>query len=469
MAPQLRDYQIRLREDLGAALRAGARAPLAVLPTGGGKTSVIADMCRRIAATGGRVYVMAHRREIVEQIRDRLLLFGVIPGVVAPWAAPELHAPVQAASVQTLARRIDQMPEPGWLLFDEAHHSPAGEWSAIAEYWPAARRVGFTATPVRGDGRGLSLSFDQLVLGPSARELADRGFLVDPEIWCPSVPDLAGVKLRGGDWDAGDLEKALSRSAVVGDAATSFCARIPTGMPSVLFCASIAHATVVANALTQAGRPCAVLSGEAKPDHRKQLLSDLRDGTVDALAVVDVVSEGFDMPQIGAAVMLRPTRSLGLFLQQAGRVLRPCDGKDRAILLDHAGNVLRHGHPLDDREWSLVGGETGKERKTTEEGDRISIRQCPECYAVNLADDDACPRCGHVHEPDNRIPAERAGELRRLEAAELKRIAEEKARARRREEGQAQSLASLLELERQRGYRPGWARARYTARMRRAS
>lgn len=468
MAPTLRDYQIRLREDLGAALRAGARAPLGVLPTGGGKTSVIADMCRRIAAAGGRVYVMAHRREIVEQIRDRLLLFGVIPGVIAPWAAPELGAPVQAASVQTLARRLDTTPEPQWLLFDEAHHSPAGEWSAIAERWPAARRVGFTATPIRGDGRGLSLSFDQLVLGPSARELADRGFLVDPEIWAPSVPDLAGVKLRGGDWDAGDLEKALSKSAVVGDATTSFCSRVPRGTPAVLFCASIAHATVVANALTEAGRSCAVLSGEAKPDHRKELLAALRAGDIDALATVDVVSEGFDMPQIGAAMMLRPTRSLGLFLQQAGRVLRPCEGKDRAILLDHAGNVLRHGHPLDERDWNLTSGEAKTERKVTEDGERISIRQCAECYAVHLSGDDACPRCGHVHEPDSRIPAERAGELRRLEAAELKRIAEEKARAKRREEGQAQSLASLIELERQRGYRPGWARARYAARQRRA-
>lgn len=465
----LRDYQTRLREDVGTALRAGARAPLAVLPTGGGKTSVIADMCRRIAAAGGRVYVMAHRREIVEQIRDRLLLFGVIPGVIAPWAAPEIGAPVQAASVQTLARRLDTMPEPGWLIFDEAHHALAGEWSAIAERWPAARRVGFTATPVRGDGRGLSLSFDQMILGPTARELADRGFLVDPEIWCPSIPDLAGVKLRGGDLDAGDLEKALSKSAIVGDATTSFCSRIPNSTPAVLFCASIAHATVIADALSRAGRPCAVLSGEAKPDHRKRLLAAMRDGTLDALATCDVVSEGFDMPEIGAAVMLRPTRSLGLFLQQAGRVLRPCDGKDRAILLDHAGNVLRHGHPLDDRDWSLVGGEGKTERKVTEDGDRISIRQCPECYAVHLAEEDTCPRCGHVHDPDTRIPAERAGELRRLDAVELKRIAEEKARAKRREEGSAQSFASLLELEKQRGYRSGWARARYAARQRRAS
>lgn len=468
MAPALRDYQTRLRDDVGAALRAGARAPLGVLPTGGGKTSVIADMGCRIAGSGRRVYVVAHRREIVEQIRDRFVLFGANPGVIAPWAPAEPGAPIQAASVQTLARRLDVMPEPDWLVFDEAHHAPAGEWSAIAERWPNARRVGFTATPIRGDGRGLSLSFDHLVLGPSARELADRGFLVDPEIWAPSVPDLAGIKLRGGDWDAGDLERALSRSAVVGDATTSFCARIPRGTPAVLFCASIAHATVIAGALTAAGRSCAVLSGEAKADHRKALLAALRDGELDALSTVDVVSEGFDMPQIGAAVMLRPTRSLGLFLQQAGRVLRPCEGKDRAILLDHTGNVLRHGHPLDDRDWSLAGGEGKTERKITDDGERISIRQCPECYSVHTADEDACPRCGHVHEPDTRIPAERAGELRRLEAAELKRLEDERARAKRREEGQATSLASLLELEKQRGYRRGWARARWAARQRRA-
>ncbi|WP_328589763.1 DEAD/DEAH box helicase [Cereibacter johrii] len=268
------------------------------------------------------------------------------------------------------------------------------------------------------------------------------------------MPDLAGLRTRCGDWTTADLEKAIAGSSVVGDAVESFRRNVPTGS-GVAFCASVAHARVAAAEFDAAGISAAVLTGADKREHREAVLEGLASGTVRVLCSVDVISEGFDLPDIRAALLLRPTQSLGLYLQQVGRALRPSDGKIRAVVLDHSGNALRHGLPSEDREWSLEGIQAAAREMThTESGEALSVRQCLTCYAIHPAGP-VCPYCGTEHPRDERIPRQRAGELRRLEAEEAARIeSERKAQAK-----EARTLPRFVfeKMAKAKGWKPGQA------------
>lgn len=453
MAVRLRDYQEHGIADLRAAIADGARAPLYVLPTGGGKTTVFGELSRRSIVKGRRVVVLAHRKELVEQAAGRLRLLGLNPGLIMPGGTPG-DGSSYCASVQTLVRDIGAIEPPDLLICDEAHHAPAGSWQAIRQAWPNATYLGVTATPIRLDGRGLGDAFDRMVLGPSARELTERGYLVPADVFCPSVPDLAGLRTRCGDWTTADLEKAIAESSIVGDAVQSFRQHVPSGS-AVAFCASVAHARVTAAAFEAAGIRAAVLTGGDKKEHREAVLDGLASGAIRILCSVDVISEGFDLPDIRAAILLRPTKSLGLYLQQVGRALRPADGKTAAIILDHAGNALRHGLPAEDRQWSLDGIQAGARETThTEGGEALSVRQCLTCYAIHPSGP-VCPYCGTGHPRDDRIPRQRAGELRRLEAEEAARLEEE----RKAEAKAARVLPRFVfeKMAKSKGWKPGQA------------
>jgi superfamily II DNA or RNA helicase len=454
---QLRDYQEKAVAELRAAMAAGARAPLLVLPTGGGKTTIFAEIVRRAVAKGKRAVVLAHRRELITQAASRLRTFGLNPGLIMPGGTPG-DGSVYAASVQTLVRDIGSVPAPDLLIIDEAHHAVAGSWATVREAWASAACLGVTATPVRLDGRGLGDAFDAMVLGPSARELTDRGFLCPVDVFAPSVPDLAGVRSRGGDWTPADLERALARSGVVGDAVRTYGTTFPGGaVPTVVFCASVAHATAVSAAFRAAGYRFEVLTGSDRRDRREGVLAALAAGDVAGICTVDLVSEGFDLPDLRCAVWLRPTKSLGLWLQGTGRVLRPAPGKGRAVVLDHAGNALRHLLPTFPHQWGLDGVRARPRSQThTEDGEALSIQRCPACFQIHETAP-VCPHCGHEHPPDTRVPVERAGELRRLEEEEAARIRE----AQRAEEKGDKTIEDWLKIARERGYSTKWAHIRH--------
>ena len=461
MAIELRDYQQCALDDIRGAIASGSRSPLFCLPTGGGKSVVLRAIAEGAAAKGKRIVALAHRRELTGQLAGKHLAH-LAPGLIEAGRPETPGALVQVASVQTLARRLDRIQPPDILLIDEAHHAPAGTWRAVREAWQGAVAIGVTATPCRLDGRGLGEAFDRLILGPSARELTAAGHLVPADVYAPSVVDLAGVRTRAGDWRREDLEAAIAGSSVVGDAVESFQEHVPTGT-AVAFCVSVAHAKITAEAFQAAGVPAAVLTGSDKPDVREATLADLAAGRIRILASVDVISEGFDLPNIAAAISLRPTKSLALWLQQVGRALRPAEGKDRAIVLDHAGNALRHGLPSEDRDWSLDGGAPRRtDRQVDEAGAPLSVRQCLQCYAVHPSGP-MCPMCGHENPTDERIPRSQAGELKRLEAEELERVRA----AKRAEERGEKTLEDWLTIARERGYKPGWAYARHGIRQRR--
>lgn len=238
----------------------------------------------------------------------------------------------------------------------------------------------------------------------------------------------------------------------------------PSGGPEVAFCVSIAHAEATAVTFEAAGIPAAVLSGSTKPELRDQLLRDLATGEIKVLATCSTLDEGTDISCLAGVIMLRPTASLSRYLQQADRRLRTSEGKTHAVIRDHAGNAIKHGLPIEDREFSLSGTRPRSAREKATDGTALSVRQCPTCYGVHEPAT-ACPYCGHVHTPDQRVSLERARELRLLEEEEAQRLAQERARVRRDQEKGEKTLADWLRIAEERGYDKRWAHMRHKLRQ----
>lgn len=458
MSLTLRPYQHRAISDLRLAFRDGARAPLLVLPTGGGKTIVMAEIMRGLADRGRSALVLVHRRELIAQTAAKLALAGVEHGIIAAGVQPT-DQPIQIASVQTLARRLAHVSaSPDLILIDEAHHATAGSWERVLDHWPDALRLGVTATPVRLDGRGLSAVFDRLISGPSVADLVFTGFLTRQTIYAPPVvADLSQLRYRAGEFAADQAGAAMDRPTVTGDAIDHY-QRLAKGQRAIVFCCTVQHAENVAAQFISGGIPAATLLGSTRPELRDQVVQQFAAGQLQVLVTVDVVSEGFDIPAAGCAILLRPTASLGLYLQQVGRVLRPAEGKDAAIILDHVGNVRRHGFPDDHRDWSL------DDRLRTRRGSSQAapaVRTCPQCFAA-FKPQPQCPACGAECAPPPRELKQVAGELQ-----ELRR---EAVRQRSAERKKARTLQELIHVGQARGMKNpvGWAKHVYFARQQRA-
>jgi superfamily II DNA or RNA helicase len=248
----------------------------------------------------------------------------------------------------------------------------------------------------------------------------------------------------------------MDRPTVTGDAIAHYL-RICPGKRAIAFCCSTKHAESVAAAFTESGITAATLLGTTSTQHRDALLRQFVAGTLQLLVTVDVVSEGFDCPDAEAAILLRPTASLGLYLQQVGRVLRPAPGKAHAVILDHVGNVHRHGFPDDPRDWSL---DDRLKRSRTAGAAAPTVRTCQVCFAA-FPPQPACPCCG------TPVPIQPARQLRQV-AGELKELHREAVRQRTQERRRARTLPELMAIARQRGYSPAWAWKVHNARNRSA-
>jgi DNA repair protein RadD len=321
MSLTLRDYQSRAIDDLRLAYRQGARAPLLVAPCGMGKTICFAAITAGAVERGRRVLILVHRRELIRQASAKLTLAGVAHGVIAAGFESSDH-PVQVASVQTLARRLERQHwQPDLIVIDEAHHAIAGTWGSVLSHWPEAYRLGVTATPVRRDGRGLGEVFDRLVLGPSVQDLTTQGFLTPAKIYAPaSTLQLAKIRIRSGDYAPEEAAAVIDRPTVTGDAIEHF-QRLGPGRSAIAFCCTTQHAEHVARQFRDCGIRSHVVLGSTPVEQREQLIDDLGTGALQVLVSVDVISEGTDVPSVGCAILLRPTQSEGLYLQQVGRCL----------------------------------------------------------------------------------------------------------------------------------------------------
>jgi DNA repair protein RadD len=370
----LRPYQECAVADIRASMRQHRRV-LFCLPTGGGKTVIFSYLTGEVSRKEKRVIIVAHRIEIVRQISKALTRQGIPHGLIVsgqPWSS---H-PVKVAMVQTLCNKVECVEEPHILICDEAHHAVAGSWDKIKQAWPNAFHLGVTATPQRLDGKGLGHAFDTLVLGPNPKELIDLGNLADYEYLAPpSNLDLSEVHTRAGDYAIDELKEAVEKSTILGDAIIHY-RRYLDGKPALVFCINVAHAQDVAARFLAAGIPAAAVDGKMKQGDRDSVLSGLEDGRIKVVCSCDLISEGFDVPEVAGCQLLRPTQSLTLFLQQVGRALRPKADGSRAVILDHVGNYEIHGFPDDIRSWSLEG------RPKQKRDAAPSVTACQLCFRV---------------------------------------------------------------------------------------
>ena len=451
----LRPYQNQLANDIRAAFGSGANRPLAVSPTGSGKTVLFSYITSQVLKRGSRVIIVAHRREILDQISATLKRVGVPHGFIQAGKSASTQ-PAMVASIQTLARRLDTVPAPDLVIIDEAHHSVSKSYVQMFAAWPTAKFIGVTATPERLDGKGLGAMFDRMVMGPSVQWLIDNGFLAQPVYYAPrEVVDLSQVHTVAGDFDRSEAEEIVDTPRITGDAVTHYV-RFCNRQRAVAFCISVAHAQHVADTFNSCGIPSASIDGTLDPEVRKQRVEDLTAGKILVLTSCELISEGFDLPAVNAAILLRPTHSLSMHLQQVGRALRPYPGKTNAIILDHVGNCLRHGLAEQERDWDLGGRE-----KRLKKSSLVETKQCSKCFAIFAGT--VCPQCGSQREIAVREIEEVDGELQRLSIEDISKKREE-----RREEGKCKTLDDFRALAKLRGYKLGWAFFRWQARQRKS-
>lgn len=464
-----RKYQADGTNAIRQAMQQGNKRVLYVLPTGGGKTIVFSYIAQLASKRGKRVLVLAHRAELVRQASAKFSMFGIEHGVIHPEFKTDISKQSQVASVQTLVNRLDKLDfTPDLIIVDEAHHAVAGQWDKILNYYSDAFVLGVTATPCRSDGRGLGDIFTAMIQGPQIYELIEMGFLVTPEIFCPAQVDTSHLrKTRSGDYSQKKVSALMeSDKSLVGDIVATHMDKVGKNTPTVAFCASIKHATDACQAFHDAGYKAHVVSGKTDKQQRKQILEGLATGQTEIVCSVDIISEGTDIPAIGCALLLRPTASLGLFLQQVGRALRPCEGKERAIIIDHVGNIgrmvngnfkIKHGFPQQHRDWSLS---TTKKRKKKTDEPTINIRMCTECYFVHKPAP-SCPSCGHTYPVQERKIEKAQGSLKAINpttiSERVQKLNEHK-KQQRMEVGRAQTLQELEAIAARRGYKAGWAR-----------
>ena len=448
---QLRDYQ----EDLINRTREAMKSHRNVLmqaPTGAGKTALIVHMMGVAASRGKRSYFLVHQNELLQQTSEALWKQKLSHGMICPGRSYS-KLPVQVASIQTLVRRLDKYPEPDLIVVDESHRISSASYQKVIEHYPKARVIGLTASPARTDGKGLDWIFSSIVQGPTVRNLIDRGFLADYDLIAPPIAgvNIDSVKTKMGDYDRSELEAAVDKPSITGDAVSHYV-KYADGKRCVSMCVSIKHAEHVRDQYLANGIPAESIDGNLTGAERKEILSRFKEGKTLVITNVNLLIEGVDIPSIEVVQWLRPTQSLIVYLQGNGRGLRPSPGKEKLLILDHVSNWHRHGLPDEDREWSLEGKKKGK-RKAKEEAPDVSIQMCEKCYHVFVPGPTHCPSCGEA------LPKKGRAELEVVEG-ELEKIDLETMRKeRKQQQGKARTLEDLIVVGiRQKMNNPaGWA------------
>lgn len=457
---ELRPYQHQVIADFRREVEAGYRRILMVAPTGAGKTVIARAVIEQEVQNYKSVLVIAHRREIIAQTSSKL--DGISHGIIQAGFSSRPLERVQVASIQTLHKRairgntID-LPPADLLVVDEAHHAPARTYSEIIKAYPKAILLGLTATPCRGDGRGLGGIFERLIQCPQIPELIQQGYLVPTVVYAPYNPDLRGVRTRHGDYVEAELAERMDQAELVGDIVTHWV-KFGEGRKTVCFAVNVAHSKHICLEFIEAGVRAEHIDGNTPKPERDATLSRLASGEIELVTNCMVLTEGWDLPDCSCEILARPTKKMGLYRQMIGRVLRPAPGKTNCIVLDHSGAVFRHGFAEDYVEWTLdpdrlAGNATHKRRGgDTPAGPRLL--ECVQCGAVRVGGE-SCSHCGYLPEAPARGIDFADGDLALVAGGRTTRP--DHADAHVREDWHAMLAGYAAE----RRYKPAWVGYRY--------
>lgn len=370
---QLRPYQQELIENIRESIRNGNRSIVTVLGCGGGKSVIQAEIARSATAKGNRVQFLVHRKELCRQITDTFIRQGVDMSLCS------------VDMVQTLSRRLDNIPEPALIITDEAHHGTANTYRKIYNKFPEALKLGFTATPIRLNKGGLGEIYQDLIQGVSTKWLIENNYLSPYKYYSVKLADTSNLHIRSGEYKVDEIACLMQNKEIYGETIMQW-ERIAKGRKTIVYCASVEASRMTADEFSNAGYISYSLDGTTSESERRDVMERFRQGRIQILCNCDLFGEGLDVPDCECVVLLRPTQSLTLYIQQSMRSMRYMPEKT-AIIIDHVGNCYLHGLPDDDRKWTL---EPKSRQETT-----VKIRECPNCYAVYAPTLNRCPYCNY--------------------------------------------------------------------------
>ena len=434
MTVKLRPYQQALVDKARRSYMEGYKAPCVVAPCGAGKSIIIAEIARMTAENGKRILFLVHRRELIDQIKETFEMVGV-----------DLSK-VEFGMVMTVVRRLDRTVKPDLIITDENHHGLANSYRKIYDHFKDVLRLGFTATPIRLNGSGLGDVNDILIEEVDAQWLIKNGHLAPYKYYSPQLIDTSNLKLNNlREFSNNSVDNEM-KNMVYGDVIKHY-RKLADGEQAIAYCHSVEASQHTAEEFSRSGIPSIHIDGNTPKAARDDIISRFRSGEIKVLCNVDIIGEGFDVPDCSTVIMLRPTQSLSLYIQQSMRGMRYRPGKT-SIIIDHVGNVNRHGLPDAERKWSLKG------RKKSEETE-IKIKECPNCFAAyEPSKQTVCPMCGF-----KPVVEERESEMEVDKQAELKQVTHEDFTITMdfREPEDCGSLQELQDLAKAKKYKPGWA------------
>lgn len=433
---KLRDYQSHGKNLTYTLIRQGKKQILYWLPTGGGKGLAMSDFAHDVTSRGKKCLVIMRRRELIFQTKINFEKYhrhncSIIMGSEKGFDPTKN---VQICSIDTLRNRdLDFLKSFDVVIIDECHDTNSQTYQRIIEFLGDKIFIGFTATPFTVGGK--PLKFWQDVVQPiDAAEMRDRGFLSHDVTFAPAAQiDVRGLELSStGDFRESDLFDRAKDNVIVGDIVRTWLEK-GENRPTLLFCVNKEHSKLMTAAFILAGVPTIHVDESTTSEERKIAINKLKSGEIKILSSIGILTTGVDIPQVSCLIMARPTQSEVVYIQSVGRGLRPfkicgdcglefgaekqclkCKSenykfeKDFCIILDHSGNVFRHGLPFDKRTAKL--GETETKSKDGEKPD-VAIKTCEQCFVVYSPQLECCPVCGTVSKTKNVIK-EKSGELR---------------------------------------------------------
>lgn len=436
---ELYPYQKTLVNQARNELANGKKAVLLVSPAGSGKSVIIAEIARLCVEKGGHVLFMVHRQELVNQITQSF---------------QDANVDLMKTTVMTVGKivnRLDRLPKPNLIITDETHHSKAKTYRRIYDYFSNVPRLGFTATPWRMNGQGLDDIYDSMIEGKNVGWLIAHHYLSPYQYYSVKLVDDSKLKKSStGDYTSKSMDEAIGKT-IFGDVVKTYRTKV-NDQQAIVYAHDVEYSQATAEAFKNAGISAVHVDAKTPKTTRNSIMSDFKSGKIKVLCNVDLISEGFNVPDCSVVIMLRPTESLVLDIQQSMRCMRYKPGK-MATIIDHVANYSRFGLPDTPRQWSL----TGRPKKKGNNTSALPIRTCPHCWAVIPAQCKVCPQCGEEIPIDNEgmdtqdnVELEKVGEFKMTTDYKNNQYGKMKP-------DDADNVEDLYKIAKARGYKPGWA------------
>ncbi|MBU7554463.1 DEAD/DEAH box helicase [Pediococcus ethanolidurans] len=437
---ELHPYQKKLVQQTRKELANGKNSVLIQSPAGSGKSVIIAEIARLTVKKGGYVLFMVHRKELVEQITDSF---------------KENNVDLSHCTIMTVGRvknRLGKLPKPTLIITDETHHSLAKTYRNVYKFYLTTPRIGFSATPWRMNGKGLHDVYESMVKGPSVKWLINNKYLAPFKYYSVNLVNSDKLKKSStGDYTNKSMDEAVGKT-IFGDVINTY-KKVANGQQAIVYAHSVEYSQIVADSFNQAGISARHVDAKTPSTKREQIMTDFKAGKIKIICNVDLISEGFNVPDCSTIILLRPTASLVLFIQQSMRSMRYKSGKV-ATIIDHVANYSRFGLPDDDFGWTL---DDREKKKSGRKDDAPAIKTCDRCFRVVPAQSKICPFCGFEFEveatemqEDKNAKIEKIGEFKMV--ADYKNIKYGKMKA-----SDAKNPEELFTIAKARKYKPGWA------------